>query len=607
MQLLTRTYRHFRQLLGQNAWFTGAIVAGLIGLEIAGRQGTSDWHDAIHLLLLLFLSVLILIRHRQRPLAWVDTLVGFLRRGARLLGRPAFEIGIDLRGTPALPQGYPPIVLTMVLVLSAWTVGVLIFVDSFPADARQFLARIWYLGYLLLLGAFWALLIFCTVVAMIVPAAMIHDRFVSSYTGDGRRSRRTEYLCLGAYFGGLVVLSGLLPVWVPLAACILALVVNLVTIVLPSNPDVKFLWRTRGAAEIRSIPWGRWVACEFTLVTLLVINLVLMSCGSVLPAGSVAAAFDKMAITTTLGVVLAWLAPGALCGLVLQTVLGRSRDPARPCRPLLHVAGKMVAPQRRKLAAIFTARGWDVRFAPAMPGPDDVCVEVSEERVAVDADDSVRWPLRVSVKELGTDEMLDRLARRDEIQKRRRLVGGLERLFKRAVRRRRRSGSGLWVAPHYWFVLGLSRDAQGEEWDMEESTILTGIIGLPYHRVLPRAVRHYFYKMMRALQVDLIFVEDGVGFRRFVRVLRLMFEVYDMFGGKRRADEIHFTGVPGTRVLIHDYVLTEPFKSDVYPEPDYENLGRARIMHIFKDRGEQPEILETPWDITHMPVPSLAR
>ena len=69
MQLLTRTYRHFRQLLGQNAWFTGAIVAGLIGLEIAGRQGTSDWHDAIHLLLLLFLSVLILIRHRQRPLA----------------------------------------------------------------------------------------------------------------------------------------------------------------------------------------------------------------------------------------------------------------------------------------------------------------------------------------------------------------------------------------------------------------------------------------------------------------------------------------------------------------------------------------------------------
>ena len=60
------------------------------------------------------------------------------------------------------------------------------------------------------------------------------------------------------------------------------------TIVLPSNPDVKFLWRRRGDAEIRSIPWGRWVACEFTLITLLIINLVLMACGSVLREANVA-------------------------------------------------------------------------------------------------------------------------------------------------------------------------------------------------------------------------------------------------------------------------------------------------------------------------------
>src|SRR5207247_8987177 len=108
------------------------------------------------------------------------------------------------------------------------------------------------------------------------------------------------------------------------------------------------------------------------------------------------------------------------------------------------------------------------------------------------------------------------------------------------------------VPPPYWFVLGLSRDSQGDDWDMEEGTILTGIIGLPYHRVLPRAVRHYFYTMMRALQVDLIFVEDGVGFRRFCRVLRLMFEVYDIYGGKRRVAEIHFHGVTGTRVPVRD-------------------------------------------------------
>jgi hypothetical protein len=125
--------------------------------------------------------------------------------------------------------------------------------------------------------------------------------------------------------------------------------------------------------------------------------------------------------------------------------------------------------------------------------------------------------------------------------------------------------------------------------------------------VLPRSVRHHIYQILRALHVDLIFVEDGVGFRRFCRVLRMLFEVYDVYGGKRRAEDVHFHGMPGTRVLIHEFQLDEPFKSEVYPEPDYENLGRARILHVFRDRGEQEEPLETPLDFTHMPVPSMAR
>jgi hypothetical protein len=60
-------------------------------------------------------------------------------------------------------------------------------------------------------------------------------------------------------------------------------------------------------------------------------------------------------------------------------------------------------------------------------------------------------------------------------------------------------------------------------------------------------------------------------------------------------------------VLIHEFQLDEPFRSEVYPEPDYENLGRARILHVFRDRGEQADRLETPLDITHVPAPSLAR
>ncbi|MFN4259669.1 MAG: hypothetical protein ACK4RK_10240, partial [Gemmataceae bacterium] len=218
----------------------------------------------------------------------------------------------------------------------------------------------------------------------------------------------------------------------------------------------------------------------------------------------------------------------------------------------------------------------------------------------------IRWPLVANATMIGSEEFFPRLKRRDEVQRRRRIMSGLELLFKRAARRRYRNGSGFWVAPHYWFISGLSRDTHEEEVDLSDGTILTATIGPSYHRVIPRAARHHLYQIFRALQIDLIFVEDGVGFRRFVRVLRMMFEIYDVYGGKRRADEMHFQGLPGLRVLIHDYQLTEPFKSDKYPEPDYENLGRARILHVFRDRGEQPETLDTPQDFSHLPAPSLA-
>jgi hypothetical protein len=311
-----------------------------------------------------------------------------------------------------------------------------------------------------------------------------------------------------------------------------------------------------------------------------------------------------MPITTGLGLILAWLAPGALTALVVQALLGRLRDPARPSKPVLHVAGEAVAAQRKALASFFAGKGWEVGFDPAEAGPLDVRVKLAEE---TDRDAEPSWPLRVTPEQLQTDSLVERLVRRDEIQKRRRLAGGLEQLFKCAARQHYKRGSGFWVAPHYWFVPGLSRDTQEDELSLADGTILSGIIGPPYHRVLPREARNHMYQMLRALHVDLIFVEDGVGYRRFRKILRMMFEVYDVYGGRRRAEEVHFTGVPGTKVLIHEFVLNEPFRSEVYPEPDYENLGRARILHIFRDRGEQPERLDTPLDFTYLPAPSLAR
>ncbi len=599
MKLLTRTFRGLQLFLGPDVWFSSGVLAVLAALEIVGRQhAATDGHDLIAASVLAFVALAAIYRHRQEPLGWVSSVIALGRRVGASVRRLGFEIGIDLRGSPPLPRGYPPTIVLALLFCGAWTAALVLFPEVFPLGIRLVATHVFYLGYLVALVAVWTVLLLLIVATVFLPWAMIHDALVSSSTDSERRVQRWEYLIFPAYLSALFLGYVFLPLWLPVAVCLLALAVNLATIAIPANPDVKFIWRLRLGSQVHCLSWGRWVTCEFTLLTLGLVNLVLTTWASLALLGDAAAA-EAMPITTTFGQILAWLAPGAVCGIVAQTVISRWRDPARPCQPVVHIGGERAQEQRAALEQIFAGHGWQVRVAPAPPQPTDVRVELAD----TPADASASWPLRATLAELGLRDTIARLARRDEIQNRRRLVSGLELLFKRAARRKYKCGSGFWIAPHYWFIGGLVRDTHEEEVDFKEGTLLSGTIGPAYHRIFPRCVRHHLYLILRALQVDLIFVEDGVGFRRFCRVLRMMFELFDIYGGRRRADEIHFQGVPGMRVLIHEYVLDEPFKSELYPEPEFENLGRARLLHIFRDRGEQPERLDVPLDSTHTPVP----
>ncbi len=151
---------------------------------------------------------------------------------------------------------------------------------------------------------------------------------------------------------------------------------------------------------------------------------------------------------------------------------------------------------------------------------------------------------------------------------------------------------------------GLARDEMDEERD--DAAFLAPTIGPPFHDVMHRHVRQYFYQLLRAMQVDLIFMEDGIDFRKLKKVLRVMFEIYDKSAGKKRAEEPQFQGLPSIKVLIHDFQLDEPFRSETYPEPRFEDLGRARILHIFRDRGEHEEFIEPPFDFSFSPAPLYA-
>jgi hypothetical protein len=88
-------------------------------------------------------------------------------------------------------------------------------------------------------------------------------------------------------------------------------------------------------------------------------------------------------------------------------------------------------------------------------------------------------------------------------------------------------------------------------------------------------------------------------------VLRQLFEVFDMHAGKRKIEDHHFRGIPKIRVMLHDYAPGSRFQATGYPEPTFDDLSRARVMHIFKDRGEQEELDEVPFDFSWEPAPAL--
>jgi hypothetical protein len=275
-------------------------------------------------------------------------------------------------------------------------------------------------------------------------------------------------------------------------------------------------------------------------------------------------------------------------------------DPARLGHPVAHVAG-VTETTRKDVAGDVTRHGWKVNFGE--PNANDVRIKVVHPEASEAHEFDPAWPLAISRADLAGDFVYDRMARRDEIQLRRRFLRGLETIFNEAKNRTHTGGCGYWLAPHLWFVAGLTRDeVTGGE---EEPTFLTEVVGPPYSEVFTQPVRRYVYRLFKSLQVDLIFVEDGIGYRKLARVLRVLFEVYDKGAGRKRSEDVHFQGLTKIRVMFHEFDVDEPFRSTKYPEPKFAPLGRLRVLHIFRDRGGEEERIEPPFSSDQSPVPQL--
>lgn len=590
----------------RSSWFSCLLLAVVLCVEVLGRSGTSDLHDGVAISLLATVVLLSYVAWGRRALRWARPFAQLFDSVvlARVRARK-FEIGIDLRRSPPVPSGMPPLIRDLLVGATVLLAALLVLVFAGRESYRAVASQTLYIGYLLSLLALWVALLVTVAASILLPVAFIHDAFAARRLAPTPNARHTELVAIGGYFAAVLVLGVSLPVWVPnvLAAC--ALGSFLLTMWWSQTPSVTLLWRRRGGEAVRSLEWRSYETCCALIVAVSFFDLLLLSLGGA-AIGIAPRDGEVMWVTTKLGAVAAWLGGMALTsGSIFATgwLAGqRRRDPAQPCPTSIHVRG--AGGDLGAVSQVFRRLGWTARCSPSAPDASDVCVELHDSPLPR-SEGRARWPLPISRKSIEVPELHQLLARRDEIQRRRSLLRGLERLFKHAARRAYERGQGFWLAPHCWYISGMTRDVDEDHCDLRDGTVISGVIGPAYHRLLPRGARQHLHTILRALEIDLVFLEDGVGFRGLRRVLRVLFEHFDMHGGKRRIEERHFGAQPGLRIIVHEYELGNPLRRRGYPEPDYEQLGRARILHVFKDRGEPRQPQPDPVDRDDVPIPVL--
>jgi hypothetical protein len=593
MKLLTSVFHGNVRVLPAGGWFTLAVCAALIGLEIFGRQATTDVHDGLGASALIVLGFAVAVRHRREPLPLVTRIANLGRRIAAAFGWLRYDHGIDLRGTPPLPRRTPPVVFLLAFLLLAWgalAVGAWV---AFPTGWRIVSYYSSYTLYLLFMIALWGTLLTITFVGVFVPVAVL-DKRLKNWIGDTDR-RGAELAAVVGYAVLVTVVAWVVPPAPVLVLCLIVAVVAWV-VYLPRGTDgAALLWRSTPDKPVFAVPLRRAVAVIIGLLALAAFAILMTACGGRL--FDAPRADDAMPLTALLGTVAAWMIPGLLVVVLVKLIAARRSDPARRTPPTLHIAG---ANASAVAAAARIARrwGWSVRRAPAAREATNVGIEIVEPAKSDATEFDPQWPLKVSVVDLEAGAVKERLDRRDEIKVRRQLFRGLQKLFKRASAFKGPAGGGFWLAPHWWFVEGVGRedaDTAGED--------APPLVGPAYSRVIPARARQHAHAVLRATQVDMIFVEDGVTFRNLERALRVLTELYDVHGGQRRAEELHFRGVPKVKVMIHEYEPGNPFRSELYPEPKFDDLSRVRVLHIFRDRGGEEELIEPPFDWSSTPAP----
>ena len=592
MRLLNSTLLPIRRLVpSSEGLITITFLGLLVGLEIVGRSTTRDVQDGFAGLVLVAGVSLLMARHRREPISWLNWIGNRIGRVGKQFDRWPYDHGIDLRGTPVIPSRLPPLVYALLGGLALWATVAGLSWYCFPNGWRVIGTNSSYVVYVVILLALWAGLVTCTL-AGLYSSILFLDRWL---LGSMRTIDR--WLIIGSimatYIAFMAGLATIIPTIVVLVLCLGVSIFALASVLRGGQGEPAILWRNGEDAPIYAIPMRRLALGIFGIAGIILFDLLLSTTGGQMLQGFNYYDFSgAMVITTTLGTFAAWMIPGTMLMAWVRFWMARHGDPAHRTPPTVRLQGDRSILEKRDALKQIQQWGWRSKFGKTTGLK--LGVQLVDDAHSEAREFDPLWPLKLSVSDLQSGEVRERLERRDEIQLRRRAFRGMSKLFKQAYAERKRKGGGHLFAPHWWFIPGLDRD--DEMTRREDRPEIARVIGPPYQQAFGTRVRQQFHQVLRAMEVDMIYIEDGVRYRSFAKVMRTLFELYDRTKGERRAEDLNFQGIPKVRVIIHEYAHDKPFRTSDYVEPQFNDLSRARVLHVFRDHGDHEERVEEPFD-----------
>lgn len=567
----------------------GVATAVLLLGEIFGRRGENEIGDVLVLGGIALAATLALLAHQLRPLAGIRAL-RLRQRWLRLqfrIRQSATEFGLDLRGTPPLPAAALRSRRRFIAILAAVNLAVLL-LRQLEIDWRTVATHSLFLPYVLVLGVVWLGALLIVLLGANRIWGLIHLGLARWLPAARRRTRRRAILLFIAAFTVLSACAVLLPAWIPLTLALGSLAVLAVDVTRGAVPDFALVYRGSSGSP-QSVRFREFLRLAVLALHLVWLPPVLVSIGA------------PGAITAVGGAASAWFGGVALATVTilidLQLRASHRRDPARSSRTPLRVDREPSDIAKLRTAA---ARHRIIVRTPSESNAPRTIDEVRVElREAPARPDERRWPWPVTEAELCTNEFLEFVVRRDQAQARTRVLEAVGHTLGLAREQQFEQGCGFWVAPHQWCFPGLTRD-EAERFSEERDWVFRDpMVGRPWHEQLTQHELHELHRVLTALEVDLIFVADEVTPRMFCAVLERLFERYD-WGSHRRLEDRDLGFIAGVRLMIHTWE-SKRREPDGYPEPEYEQIGRARILHVFRDRNEQDDLADTPSSDIRMP------